>query len=655
MVAYLQNMMTRPQAEQVHETQARSARVRPRALALGLALMACNIYWITVIEVRWYTLDITSLPIFITPIFTLFVVALLNWLLRLYRGATLFTGAELTVVYIIMVTGAVFAGHDMLQNLFGTIAYLQRHGTPETGWRERFFAYVPRALFVWDEDAVRAYYNGGVSPYRWDWLLLWAKPLALWAGLILTLVLMCLCLNYLVLKPWTQGEKLAFPLIQLPLAMAEPSGAFWLSRAMWAGFAVALSISGLNGLHVLFPSMPHVEWIKQYNIGQFLTTRPWSAAAPFNMSAYPFAVGLAYLMPADLAFSAWFFMLARKGFQVLGAVMGWDAAAGRGFPFLNEQAAGAWLMLGLMLLWGARATFREAWRAAWTPDHPERTLYRLSWLGLGGGVVVLALYNALLLRMDFWVAALFFGIYFLLALTITRVRAELGAPHEIYFVNPQRIMFDVFTLRGLGVGNLTVLQSLYWFNRGYRCHPMPNQLEALRMGQQYALSPLWLGGLILIVSVLAFVLVCWANLHVTYRYGAEGACQGFKFWLGQESFSRLNSWLTDEPLRHPDRWYYLAGGALVVLSLKGLRSLLPAFPLHPTGYALGVSFAVDYFWFPFLLGWLLKVCLLRFGGWHVHRQGLQFALGLILGDFTMGSIWSLITLAFEVPTYRIYI
>jgi hypothetical protein len=181
-------MITRPQVEQAHETQARSARVRPRAFALGLALMTLNIYWITVIEVRWYTLDITSLPIFITPIFTLFVVALLNWLLRLYRGASLFTGAELTVVYIIMVTGAVFAGHDMLQNLFGTIAYLQRHGTPETGWRERFFAYVPHALFVWDEDAVRAYYNGGVSPYRWDWLLLWAKPLALWAGLILTLV-----------------------------------------------------------------------------------------------------------------------------------------------------------------------------------------------------------------------------------------------------------------------------------------------------------------------------------------------------------------------------------------------------------------------------------------------------------------------------------
>jgi hypothetical protein len=95
---------------------------------------------------------------------------------------------------------------------------------------------------------------------------------------------------------------------------------------MWAGFAVALSISGLNGLHVLFPSMPHVEWIKQYNIGQFLTTRPWSAAAPFNMSAYPFAVGLAYLMPADLAF---FGVVFHAGAQGVSGAWGGDGL-GRG-------------------------------------------------------------------------------------------------------------------------------------------------------------------------------------------------------------------------------------------------------------------------------------------------------------------------------------
>jgi predicted metal-binding membrane protein len=68
-----------------------------------------------------------------------------------------------------------------------------------------------------------------------------------------------------------------------------------------------------------------------------------------------------------------------------------------------------------------------------------------------------------------------------------------------------------------------------------------------------------------------------------------------------------------------------------------------------------VSFAVDYFWFAFFLGWCFKVVLMRLGGLRAHHFGLPFAMGLILGDFTMGSLWSLITLLFQVPTYRIYI
>ncbi len=642
--------------EERHEGSTKRLPLRARTILLSLLLMVANIFWITTIEVRWYSLDVTSLPIFITPIFSLFVVALANRWLQEWRPRWSLTSAELLIVYIVMVTGAVFAGHDMLQNLFGAIGHAEWRATPESGWRERFFDYIPKPLFIWDMEVLRPYYYGASSPYRLDWLAVWVPPLLLWAGLILTLVGMFLCLNYLVLEQWTRHERLAFPLVQLPLAMVEPSGGFWRSRAMWAGFFTALSISGLNGLHVLVPSLPHLPWIKQYELNFLFTERPWSAVGSFRISAYPFAIGLAYLMPPDLGFSAWFFFVARKLFQVFGAARGWDSAENAGFPFLNEQAAGAWLALGGLLLMSARNTFSEAWQIAWSQtDHPNRKLYRACWLGLGAGVMVLALYNHFLLKMSAWVAVLFFGIYFLLALTITRVRAELGAPHEIYFVNPQRILFDVFTLRGLGVENLTALQSMYWFNRGYRCHPMPNQLEALRMGQAYGLSPIGMGILILVVSVIAFGVVCWANLHVTYAYGAESACQGFKNWVGQESFGRLDNWLQNEPYRHPNRWYYLFGGALVVIGLRVLRGIFAWFPFHPTGYALGVSFAVDYFWFAFLIGWSLKMLLIRFGGMYAHRFGFPFALGLILGDFTMGSLWSLITIVFQVPTYRIYI
>src|SRR5713101_4648551 len=49
-----------------------------RSVLLSLLLMPLNIWWVTIVEVRWYTLDGTCLPLFITPIFFLFVLVLVN-------------------------------------------------------------------------------------------------------------------------------------------------------------------------------------------------------------------------------------------------------------------------------------------------------------------------------------------------------------------------------------------------------------------------------------------------------------------------------------------------------------------------------------------------------------------------------------------------
>src|SRR5271154_4276595 len=94
-----------------------------RSLLIGLLLVIPNAYWITVVEVRWYTLDGTSLPLFITPIFFLF------WLVLLNRGVRqlfpkqaerlTFSQPELLTVYIVLVVGTLLAGHDMFQNMFG--------------------------------------------------------------------------------------------------------------------------------------------------------------------------------------------------------------------------------------------------------------------------------------------------------------------------------------------------------------------------------------------------------------------------------------------------------------------------------------------------------------------------------------------------------
>ena len=113
-----------------------------RSILIGLLLAVPNAFWITIVEVRWYTLDGTCLPLFITPVFFLFWLTLANLALRRFpRFAERFalSQAELLTIYIILVTGTLTAGHDLFQNLFGSIAHAERYATPENKWRDLFF------------------------------------------------------------------------------------------------------------------------------------------------------------------------------------------------------------------------------------------------------------------------------------------------------------------------------------------------------------------------------------------------------------------------------------------------------------------------------------------------------------------------------------
>jgi hypothetical protein len=164
------------------------------------------------------------------------------------------------------------------------------------------------------------------------------------------------------------------------------------------------------------------------------------------------------------------------------------------------------------------------------------------------------------LGLSLWAGVTFFGIYFLLAITITRVRAELGTPHEIYFVNPNRMMTALFGTQNIGTRDLTLIQTLYWFNRGYRSHPMPNQLEAMKMFESYPKSLNKLIWVVVVATLFGFVATCWANLHVTYRAGADAKAVGFKDWLGWESFGWLTNWINAPVKRESTRIGYMVGG-----------------------------------------------------------------------------------------------
>ncbi|MCS6777402.1 MAG: DUF6785 family protein [Chloroherpetonaceae bacterium] len=642
--------------------------IRLRAVLLGLLLTFPNNFWITVVEVRWYTLDGTSLPLFITPIFFLFWLVLLNFALKRLAPRHAFSQAELLTVYVVLVMATVTAGHDLFQNLFGAIGHADRFATPENKWQDLFFAFLPSYWLVRDPVALKGFYQGSVNPYDPQMWSPFVRPLILWGLFIGTLFTICACLNVLIRSQWSDHERLAFPIVQLPLAMTDPQTGtgrpgLFSQKAMWAGFLLAAVIDLINGLHYLYPSFPYLETVKLYNIGQFVTQPPWNAIGVTNISMYPFAIGLAFFVPLDLSFSCWFFFVARKLFQVFGRAAGLDGPGSAGFPYFEQQASGAWLAWGLTIVWGLRAQLRHTWNLAWSraPEHttgtsPEqKRQYRGAYLGIGVGLLALAGFSAQI-GLTPWVATLFFGIYFLLALTLTRVRAELGTPHEIYFVNPRLILVTLFGSQAIGAQSLTAMSVMYWFNRGYRCHFMPNQLEAMKMADVARIRQSSMLGLLFLAFIVGTVATYWANLHVTFLEGATAkASPGFKRWVGAESYDRLQGWLQTPFRPVPTQLFYMAGGAVLTLFLRVMRGAFLWWPFHPAGYALAVSYAMDYFWFCFFIAWVLKALIIRFGGMRAHNLAVPFFLGLILGDYVAGSLWSLYGPLNRMQTYKIYI
>ena len=105
-----------------HASIISSTRVTGRSLLLGVLLIPVNVYWMTIVEVKYYSLDGSCLPLFIQPVFIMFMCVVANHILRRFAPKHMLQQGELLTVYIMVAISCTFAGHDTMQNMFGSIA-----------------------------------------------------------------------------------------------------------------------------------------------------------------------------------------------------------------------------------------------------------------------------------------------------------------------------------------------------------------------------------------------------------------------------------------------------------------------------------------------------------------------------------------------------
>jgi hypothetical protein len=141
-----------------------------------------------------------------------------------------------------------------------------------------------------------------------------------------------------------------------------------------------------------------------------------------------------------------------------------------------------------------------------------------------------------------------------------------------------------------------------------------------------------------------------------YTQGADtNNVNSWRTWdKGTEPWDHLSNWLHHPEPPKPKAYLGMAVGFAITCLLTVLRMRIPGFPLHPAAYVLNTSFANDFFWCDMFVAWLVKSLLVRYGGAGVYRQGLPFFLGLILGDFVTGSVWSIIGVAFNLNLFRTF-
>jgi len=620
-----------------------------RCVIIGLFLIPINCFWVLQSEVIWTSLHATVLSLFYNAVFTIFSLTVLNLLIQRFMSKHALSRAEFLCLYVMINIATALSSHDMLEILLATMGHAHWYATPENDWANLFFRYLPDWLIVSDKNVLGGYYRGDSSIFIAANLRAWLTPLALWLSFAVVLVAALLSLSALILRRWSEHEKLSYPIIQLPMEMTK-GGDFFSNKLMWLGFCLSASLEIFRDLNSYFPAIPSPR--VGLNLALFFTDRPFNAIRWLPLHFYPFVVGLAYFMPLDLSFSVWFFYLFWKVQLVLRNVLGMKAPSGF---YMGDQSVGAWFGIGIFALFSAR---KYLFNIAISVFRREKAVkQKETEISYNSALIILVVSLAYLLiflwkaGLSIWAGAGFVLLYLLISITVARMRAELGPPtHDLYYAGPDRTLVSIIGTRRFSPKSLTVFSLLYWLSRDYRSHPMPHQLEGLKIAQQIDIDQRKLSVAIMLAAIVGVVSFCIITLYIFYHDGMR-----YINFLGGESFNRLERLLAFP--RGPDVSFIrqMSFGLLLCSVLALLRRRFIWWPFHPVGYAVSGSWTMSWMWFSVFISWLIKGSILKFSGLRTYRNAVPFFLGLILGQYIVGSLWTIIGIVFQIPVHSFFV
>ena len=496
----------------------------------------------------------------------------------------------------------------------------------------------------------------------------WVRPVLSWLAIIAAMFMGIYGANILMRKQWVENERLTLPQTIIPKQLfgevtdgdGQVSSPLFKNRIMWMGFALAFGLALLKGWNFYNPNIPAPVFpsvgFDMYVEAQWLKVLLEDVGIGLSIGAgiSLVVVAVALLVETDILFSLWSMFLLFRLWDLFGYTANLNSIPG--YPWQHQQNMGGYIAYGLLAVWTGRQHLARAIKLSMgrpalnDEEERQRMGYRWAFVMIVAAFAGIAWWSAWT-RMGVLGGILFFGYIMLCGFTLSKIRAECGAPFG--YLTPYYGMQFVAV-----VGVMTVFKStgvlVATMASGFMCVAVflliaPVQIEMMEVARHFRVrqrdlaAGLWIG-LFGGVLIGGFTILCWAyaqganNAEYTWPFGQDWYYNQYRGLAKSADRAFVSGTLGTAPemqalnvLKNPDA-KGLGIGALAIFILAFLRARFAWFPFHPIGYILAPTYFMMGVWFPLFLAWLIRSVMLRIGGARMIRYGLvPFSVGIFIG------------------------
>jgi len=488
----------------------------------------------------------------------------------------------------------------------------------------------------------------------------WSPIAVYWGPLLLVMGICLMAMIWMLHRQWAHHEQLAYPIASVATALIERTGArltsdLFYSRLFWFGFVPVFCIHMVNYLSAWFPDVvPHIAlglftW-DDHTAFPILLHVPTDKLGTWNL--YFAVIGLSYFIPSEISLS--------MGLSpVISTLIGVQVYLFSGSSPTGDDEhsvqAGAYLTYFLILVYTGRLYLKTVFsRALGLSRYPtvDATQVWAARLFIGAAVLFVMLLIGVF-HLDWFIAVIYSCALFIYFLVFARIIAETGIPFLQADWSPGMTLCHICGFPAIGPSATVLIIYLNSvLNPDARECLTPYVANSLKLFENVGVKTSRLVQVGIVGMAVALIVGFLAVIYSIYNNGATDAYPPGRtvavltdatgglatlrdtglMHVSRETHGLAKLGLIGKNVGHGEPLAWMGVGMIGVVIFSALRFRFLWWPLHPVIFLMCGTWTISVMWVSFLIGWLIKHLIVRYGGGKTYQSLKPVFLGLIMGE-----------------------